>query len=75
MSHSLALCSIFFLLSSCISVNVGPRKPTPSKSVRIQEPHLSYRGLKIEGLDRAWRSSSSGVTLGFLSECGESSTS
>lgn len=75
MSHSFALFFIFLLLSSCVSVNVGPRKPTPSKSVRLQEPSSSYRGLKIEGLDRAWRNSSSGVTLGFLSECGESSAS
>lgn len=62
----------FFLLTSCVSVNVGGDKTSKAKDVAYDSPSSPFSSVKMEGADQTWQSDKTGNTISFISECGPS---
>lgn len=61
------------LLCSCVSIDIGSSKPTPSKDITFQKPASSFREVSIDNVDRAWRNNSNGNSISFFSDCSDKS--
>lgn len=56
------------LLSGCVSVNFGPKKPEHSKGVEFSPPGNPFQAI-VGKADRAWQNKENGNSISFLSSC------
>lgn len=63
--------SLFFILSSCVSVNIGPKDGERSKGVRYAEPPPPYQSLRESQADGAWLNSRNGNSISYFSICND----
>lgn len=70
---STVILALFTLMSSCVTVQVGDKKPTKAESVVYSEPADPFVLLKKindeEGFDKAWKNHHSGALISYYSEC------
>ena len=57
--------------SGCVSVSLGPKPAERSKAFRFQSPGGDFKEVKIEDMDRTWRSTSTGNTISIKTSCDE----
>lgn len=69
MRKHLVYCSMFLLLSSCVSIELPGSKPAPAKDVEFAAPAAPFSRLKNAKIDQAWISSESGNTISYFSDC------
>lgn len=62
--------SLLFILSSCVTVDVGGPKSEPAKNVSYSNPPVPFRLAPAKNTDRLWISSDSGNSISYLSDCG-----
>ncbi|MDX9730663.1 MAG: hypothetical protein RBT63_02730 [Bdellovibrionales bacterium] len=58
--------------TACVSVNIGPGKGKKSSGVKFQEPSGSFREIDNDRADMAWLNASTGSSIAFQSNCGDS---
>ena len=58
-----------FLLSGCLSLNIGPAKPKKSDSVKYVAPPSPFRDFESTNADHAWVNKRNGNSISFLSVC------
>lgn len=73
MKRLIIVISFIGLLSGCISFNIGPSQSRKAKDVEYKDPSKPFKSFKTANADRAWISESTGNTLSYSSECGDSS--
>src|SRR3712207_6845485 len=61
------------MTGSCVSVNIGPSKPTPSVGVEYVQPTKPFEELPLKDADRAWQNKGNGNTISYLSICNDPS--
>lgn len=61
-----------FLFSGCVTVDVAPKKSEPAQNVIYVDPASPFKSSPNKSTDRLWISTTSGNTISYLSECGNS---
>lgn len=61
---------MIIFLSGCVSVELPNSKTTSAKDVKWSAPGGPFKEIKATNSDKTWMSSSTGNTISFLSECG-----
>lgn len=56
-------------LCSCISIGLGPSKPTPSKDISFQKPSSAFQEVDVANVDHAWRNNKNGNSISYFSDC------
>lgn len=57
------------IVSSCVSVKLGPEGPEKAKNVNYQSPPVPFEKVGLANSDAAWKSSSTGSTIAYKSTC------
>lgn len=65
------LVAAFFLLQlmGCVSVNISQPKSSKASNIVAESPSQPFAVLETPYADRAWRSTKTGNTIAYLSEC------
>jgi hypothetical protein len=58
-------------VTSCISVNIGPKPGERSKGVEYSAPDKPYEKLKDTRADGAWQNAASGNSISYFSTCND----
>ena len=61
---------MMIFLNGCVSVELPNSKTTTAKDVQWSSPGGPFKEIKAANADRTWLSSSTGNTISYLSECG-----
>ena len=60
---------LFFLLSSCISVDLDSFKDQAAKNVRFTPPPSPYKSVSKKGMDASWHNTENNSSISFFSNC------
>ena len=66
-----ALIFTTFALASCVSVSIGPSKPTAAKNVKFKAPPEPFVAFSSDEIDAGWKNSSKGSSISYKSTCGD----
>ena len=61
--------SFLFTIFGCVSINVPQTKVEKSQSVEFKKPGSGFKKVSAEDVDAAWRSSKTGNSISFISDC------
>lgn len=73
MATLLAAFGLTTMLTSCLSVNIGPKGPDRSAHVVLKMPPKPYEQLNDEHADGAWQNRKNGNSISYLSICNDAS--
>ncbi|MES2963531.1 MAG: hypothetical protein V4760_06545 [Bdellovibrionota bacterium] len=71
LKQSLALASLSLVFAGCVSVNIGGSKAERSKGVRVSAPSAPFTEIEGSRADGAWKNSSNGNSISYLSTCND----
>lgn len=68
--------ALAFSLAGCVSVKLGTGAVKKSEDIKFKDVESPFKNITSthEKMDRAWQSSKTGNTIGFISECGGPTT-
>lgn len=64
---------LIFVVTGCVSVALGPGKPSRSTGIRYNAPAKPFVKASADNVDEIWRNPSNGNAISFLSECNDPS--
>ena len=62
---------MLLLCTSCVSVELGPKRPTRASGVRYAAPPKPFVKASADNVDEIWRNPGNGNAISFLSECND----
>jgi hypothetical protein len=64
---------LIIMLNGCVSVDLGPKKPTPALGIKAEPPHSPFVKVTAENVDAIWRNPKNGNAISYLSDCNDAS--
>ena len=72
-SRLVFLCLQVFVLSSCVSLNIGPKDPKMAKGINYTPPREPFFEITSPSSDHTWQSQKNGSSISYKSTCNEQS--